>query len=249
VRGRRRSRAQGLVEFIIVLPILLALVFGVFQFALLYRAKLTLNLATFEATRAGAVNNAEYEKIKYGLARSLAALYISTRLFHDGTAVTGAINSNFNSKVNAVANARDFVVDSIIGDNADNWTCIERINPTSSAFTDFTPSSSSSAPHIPNDNLPYRSGVPGSTSRMSIQDANLLKLRVTYCHPLVIPGAQWLLTALFTDDTGTLVPRSGFQSFRQKCYNDARWPLTSMGVIRMQTDAKPDTEFDNVNCE
>ena len=46
-RGVYRIYGQAMVEYIIVLPVLLMLVLGAIQFALLYQVKSTLNYATF----------------------------------------------------------------------------------------------------------------------------------------------------------------------------------------------------------
>ena len=40
---------------------------------------------------------------------------------------------------------------------------------------------------IPNDTLIYRNTAAGATSGVSVQDANILHLRVGYCYRLIVP--------------------------------------------------------------
>src|SRR5690606_41698647 len=65
----------AIVETIIVLPIVLVVILGAIQFALIYQAKATLNHAALQAARAGAVEHAHSEAIRRGLARGLVYLY------------------------------------------------------------------------------------------------------------------------------------------------------------------------------
>ena len=64
-----------------------------------------------------------------------------------------------------------------------NSTEIRILNPTPEAMDAFVPLSEMMN-EIPNDHLMYRVANGGG---MSIQDANLLKIRVTYCVKLVVP--------------------------------------------------------------
>jgi Flp pilus assembly protein TadG len=58
--GQRRSRGQALVEFALILPIFLVLLFAIIEFAFLFNAQLSLNYATRDAAlvAAEAGNNA-----------------------------------------------------------------------------------------------------------------------------------------------------------------------------------------------
>ena len=59
VPGRaRRSRAQALVEFALITPLMFALVFGIIEFGWLFRSHLTVYYATLEAARNGAIAGA-----------------------------------------------------------------------------------------------------------------------------------------------------------------------------------------------
>lgn len=55
LKFKREERGQGLVEFALVLPILLALVLGIIEFGWALNGKITLNSAVREGARAAAV--------------------------------------------------------------------------------------------------------------------------------------------------------------------------------------------------
>ena len=65
---------------------------------------------------------------------------------------------------------------------------VEIISPTKAAFDALQQDN-----RIPNDNLMYRSG---DGDGMSIQDANLLKIRVTYCVRLIVPVVNRVIYSL-----------------------------------------------------
>ena len=62
--GRRRlslrsaQLGQAMLEFLIVAPVFILIIFGAMQTALIFSAKTSLNYAVFQAARVGAVNNA-----------------------------------------------------------------------------------------------------------------------------------------------------------------------------------------------
>ena len=64
-----------MVEFLIILPVLLFIILATLQFAFIYRAKITLNYATFEAARAGSLNSARQYAMNNAMARALAPIY------------------------------------------------------------------------------------------------------------------------------------------------------------------------------
>jgi len=234
-----RQTGQAMVETVVVIFVTLLLLLGIIQFALIYSAKTTLTYAAFEAARAGAVNYADRTAIEYALARGLAPLY---------TSVTPAQSSVSSAKVSEVKNSRDRIWAEL---TAGDYTCIERINPSTNAFTahGIADPSGRFSKVIPNDNLLYRSALP--KAGVSIQDANLLKLRITYCYPMYVPiisNTIKRLMGLMADPDpipGWTTPSIG--SFTTKCYQDDRFPIVAQGIARMQTPAKNDT-FDT-NCD
>ena len=167
-RSFRSHRGQSLVEYLIILPSLLLLVLGAVQFGLLYQIKSQVNYATFAAARHGALKNGSSNAVKDAFGAGMSPLFAhrpDMTGFARGRAV-GAIEA-FNPLV----------------------TKIERLSPPDSVKGDYgiaDPSDSKST-IIPNDNLVYRSASATGSSGLSIQDANLLKIRVTYCAKLIVP--------------------------------------------------------------
>jgi len=201
-------------EFIIVWPILVLLVFGTLQLILIYLAKSTLNLATFEATRAGTLNQARREHVDLGFVRGMAPLY--------------------STHIQTVNDARKKVMTEIENDNV----CIERINPTQSAFDEYANADG----EIPNDNLMFRDPTPQAAGGISVQEANLLKLRVTYCYELIVPIMNKMIPELME------VAGATGGSFEQACWDRERIPIKAQGIMRMQSAAIRDSGFDT-SCD
>lgn len=167
-----RQRGQGLVEAVIVIPVFGLFLLGIFQGILLYRAKTTLDYAAFMAARSGATNFAEKSAMIDGLARGLMPLYA-----HQASGGEVAV---------AYAKAR---ADIQLGQSAS----ITIISPTKAAFTDWQEAQYDGVAAIPNDSLPFRGSAVGAKSHMTVQDANLLKIKVTYQYPLIVPVIDRLI--------------------------------------------------------
>lgn len=176
---------QAMVEFLVVLPVLILLIFGTIQIGFIYSAKTTLNYATFQAARLGAVNNATYSSLRRGLVRGLAPLFTNTATLTDlkGDIEDGVGIDSDGSRRNAISEVDDYVR-------------IIRISPMASHFEDsgFGVENDDGINQIPNDNLMYRpdDDVDGA----SIQDANLLKIRVQYCYKLMVPLVNRMIGSL-----------------------------------------------------
>jgi hypothetical protein len=107
-------------------------------------------------------------------------------------------------------------------------------------------SGSDSGTEIPNDNLMYRS-TSISGGGMNIQDANLLKVRVTYCYRMAVPILNKLIYNLVIDPPMTpvvgttaadMLASEGGGSISKPCtglVDEYRIPITSEAVVRMQT--------------
>ena len=156
---RKRQGGQTAIEYLYVIPILLLLLLASLQFVFIYEAKQTLNYATFAATRAGALNNGNMAAIQEGLASGLAPLF------------------SHGLDLPALKAARNLARDEL---GNSKLTLIEILNPNAAALTNFGQGGA-----IPNDNLMYR--PTDAKGGMNVQDANLLKVRVTYCVRLVVP--------------------------------------------------------------
>lgn len=156
-------------EFLIVFPLLIMLLFGIIQFGLIYQARATLNYATLLAARAGAVNNGNAGKMRAALAAGLAPLFASDPSMGGYAGALGKAN------LETVAGA--------------GMVKLDVLNPTSAALNDFGRDrlDGGSGRELPSDTLSYRSTAPGSASGISVQDANILHVRVSYCFRLIVP--------------------------------------------------------------
>lgn len=224
---RRRQSGQSATEFIIVLPVLLLLCLGMIQFALVYQAKSTVNYATLMAARAGAVENGQTAAMLNGFGRGIAPLFAhSTSLATQQMAV-----------LTATVEARNPGI-----------TKLTVINPTSAALSDFGRTNyyaGKTVTEIPNDTLMYRNTQTGARSGLSIQDANLLKISVTYCYDLYVPFVNRVIFYLLngisnvysTGNAGGL----GLPTRMNRCYayssvsGGFRIPIESEAIVRMQS--------------
>lgn len=171
---RPQQRGQTMTEYLIILPSLLMLVLSVIQFALIYQAKASLNYATFMGARQGALKNANKTSIKDGLAGGMTPFF------------TRASGAPF---LDDLAKGRIIAAIEVFNPMTTN---VVIISPTVEAYNKLKASDAS----IPNDNLAYRSSAVPDGAGMSIQDANLLKIRVTYCVKLVVPFVDRIIYGL-----------------------------------------------------
>jgi hypothetical protein len=234
------QRGASMTEFVIISPIALLFMLSIFQFGLIYMAKLTLNNATFLAARHGAVNNADKGAIKNSLIKGLIPFYVKA-----GTGRPDAGDL-------AVAWSKAYV-DTLLFPEP-----VDLISPSAEAFTQFG-LTHNGVKFIPNDNLEYRLSDAGHTRagasgvRISIRDANVLKIKVTYGYELKVPLIRTVLSRVmclgvlgggsvdawkahnilpFQIDTSTECIRY---------YSLGRIPLVSYATVHMQSDPRPDS--------
>lgn len=222
-----RGRGASMAEFIIVLPLLLLLCLGIVQFGLLYQAKATLDYATLQAAREGALNYGRASAMRSGLARGLAPL------FAHSAGLVGQQSALLYTNTIELSKPQAYRIDVI--------------NPTNAALQDFGRAgeyAGSTVREIPNDTLMFRNTTPGGSSGISVQDANLLKIRVTYCYAMYVPFVNRTIFALMnkinnvysTGKPGMDVPLAP-----NACYllstAEGSWriPLESEAIVRMQT--------------
>lgn len=237
-----RQQGQAMVEMIIVSFVALLLLFGIIQFALLYNAKTILNYAAFEAARAGTLNYSHPLSMRLALAQKLAAL-------EPIKAVPG--ESDYQRLIDQQDNL-------LKGSNAkgsslfDSVACIKRINPPVQSGH-WKPNSiiPEASDGITNDHLIYRDRTLKGTPKQSIQDANLLKISVTYCPKMIVPIVSSVVKKLmvlelyeqlpsgksFTESKieGYVPPTLAKDSFKKQCYLAGRFPIVAQAIMRMQT--------------
>lgn len=231
---KTRQTGQALAEYIYVFPILALLILGAIQFGFIYQTKSTLTYATFNATRQGALHNGSMSSIVDGLTSGMMPLFT-----HSSS--TGG-NRNLDLLKNAWKLADEQMTDPKL-------TLITIVNPPSSTLSAYQ-GQSESGNEIPNDNLMYRStDIPGGTT-MNIQDANLLKVRVTYCYRMAVPILNRLIYHLAIDTSSTpaagnagadMLASTGGGSTSKRCTgidDEYRIPITAEAVVRMQSTFK-----------
>lgn len=210
LKAPRAVQGMAIVESLIALPILLAVIFGIIQFALIYEAKATLNHAALLAARAGAVDHAQPAAIASGLARGLVPLYSPDPNYAGYASALGRISA-------AIAtDAR-----------------VRILNPTQEAFADFS-EEVDGVREIPNDRLHARSTSVGPQSGLNIQDANLLRVQITYGHELKVPLVNWFISRSLLAFRGA----SGYDAFEQQLLRRTRLPIIATATVRMHTPAR-----------
>lgn len=202
----RLERGAAIVETIIAMPVLLIVILGAIQFGLVYQAKATLNHAGLQAARAGAVRHADPEAIRKGLARGLLPLY------SPGSSLPDAVRTLDRVRADLATDAR-----------------IRILNPTNEAFVDFG-EHVNGVREIPNDRLHVRSTAIGPRSGLNIQDANLLRVHVTYGYELKVPFVNWLVARLLL--------AGPHDDFERQLLRRLRLPMTTTSTVRMQSAAR-----------
>jgi Flp pilus assembly protein TadG len=216
----------SMLEFALVSPLALVLVLAIIQIGMVYIAKLTVNQAAFMAARAGAVNNADENKMKDAFMRGLIPLYQNATNADDNLRLTGAL----------AAAQLDRVL----------YVHVLRRNPSDAAFRDFgIYDASVRRTKIPNDNLQFRDRTIGTNSQQNIQDANLLKIAVTYGYELKVPLMAALVrrTMCGIGDSNVNAFGAGSNLFNAadpgdcQYYLAGRIPIRSYATVRMQSPA------------
>lgn len=204
---KRGQHGSSLVEMWIVGGTLVLVGLFTLQLGLLYHAKTTLNYATFEAARTGAVNNARVDRIREELGKRLAPLQGG-----DGSA-SGAAVSSFWSTFSLYEPLN---------------TRLEFINPTREAFDDWAVSDPDTGVRfIPVNHLRHQSYAVGISSGLSLRDANILKIQVIHGVKLRVPVVGRALSMVMR----VIDPENSGYYLRD------RWPISSVATVRMQTDS------------
>ena len=143
------------------------LLLAMLQAILLYRAKTTVDYAAMEAARAGALHGADQGKMQQGLARGLTPLYATAT-------ASPTIAGTAEAYAKAYAAVRAFGT-------------IKVLSPTVGSFDDFKEQQYDGTMALPNDTLNFRPTTVGGSGGLSVQDANILKIEVTFKYPLIVP--------------------------------------------------------------
>jgi Flp pilus assembly protein TadG len=222
-RGPTRQAGVSMVEFAIVSPIALLIVMGLVQLGLSFTAKQLLNEATFVAARAGAVQNAQRSAMQDAFNVAMVPFYQNAFTTDAATRISQALKD-----------AKQDLT-------SENLT-ITVLNPSADVFSDFGLQDAEGNTYIPNDNLEYRDSTPGNDSGLSIQEANTLKIRVTYAYPIKVPLMQYVFSSVMcATDTGIDVWGRGGGTPSSDCanyYSRGRMPIVAYATVQMQTRAQ-----------
>jgi hypothetical protein len=227
------QRGASLVEFIVVGPIAILFTLAILQFGFMYMAKLTLNNAVFMAARAGASENANRGKIEDALEKGLIPFYQNATVTNDLQRLTRAL---LDAKLdNTTYQALS------LGRKAAH---LEILSPNDRAFQVYG-ITENNVRYIPNDNLEYRNHLNLGGSDISIRDANILRIKVTYAYELKIPLMARVVRRVMCGGT-TGVSAFGNVSLLDpgviqnqadcaRYYNNGRVPIVSYATVQMQS--------------
>ena len=221
----KHMAGASLTEFVIVGPIAILFTFVILQAGLLYMAKLTLNNATFMAARAGATQNASKTEIRNSLLKGLIPFYQNATNTNDFTRLTAAAFE--------------------VGKNSLLDVKLEVLSPSAEAFNVYG-ITVAGVTYIPNDNLEFRLPTPQGGASISIRDANILRIKVTYGYELKVP----LMGAIVKRLMGFGAPGSDVRAWDRfsvlpsgslgDCtyYLRNRVPIVSYATVQMQSRAE-----------
>jgi len=211
--GQRGQRGSAMIEFAVVGPLLTLLGTTILQYALMFNAKNMVNHAGFMAAREGAVANANLGSVQQAYARALIPLYGGGR---SGAELAAALAR---ATADTAVSAR-----------------VELMNPTRESFEDWGADPAVMARHngsraIPNANLGFKNADIRPNSGQSIQDANLIKLKITHGYELKVPLASTVMQFMMRWNDDKKDP------FVTALYAQRRIPLVTHVTLQMQSDA------------
>lgn len=229
----RLQRGVSMIETLIALPILLIVGLGALQFALILQARHALNFALIEAARSGSVEHADPTAIRTGLARGLLPW------LYGAQGPAEYLQNLMRTEVH------------LLEAEVQGWVMLSQQSPTPESFDDWSePARNANGEllegvrEIPHDNLGSRSirmqpasGVAGlrgqepigQVSGQTLNDANVLRLRLDYGVPLVVPvvGRLMAWTLRVWDGCEALQTASSNRS------NSSNPPTQTLGVVRL----------------
>lgn len=206
-----------MIEFVVVGPILTLLGLAILQYGMLFFAKNQFNHATFMAARAGSMGNANLNTIKDAYVKAVIPLY------------GGGRNDD------ELAKAKDKAKNDMKLDDIEPNVDIALLNPTKESFDDWSDPALQQkygARAIPNSGLSFKdAGEIKANSGQNIQDANLIKLRITHGYLPKVP----LVSLIYTKYLQWLDPQT--DAVHTRLVNAGRIPIVSHVTLQMQSDA------------
>ena len=212
VRHSRHQRGSAMIEFAVVGPLLTLIGTIILQYAMMFNAKNLVNHASFMAARAGTMQNANLGSVQAAYAKALIPLY------GGGRNTAELIQAYSKAQVDLAGNAK-----------------IELLNPTKESFEDWNDPALQAkygARAIPNAGQSFKNPADiKSNSGQNIQDANLIKLKITHGYELKVPLAGTMIQFMMnTMDNNK-------DAFATAMYSQRRIPLVTNVTMQMQSDA------------
>ncbi|MDB5796785.1 MAG: hypothetical protein JWP36_687 [Paucimonas sp.] len=209
-----RQAGVAMIEFAVVGPLLALMGLAILQYGMLFFAKNQLNHASFIAARAGSMGNARFKTVRDAYVGALVPLY------------GGGRNEVELTQARDRADADMSHVD------------IALLNPTRESFLDWSDPALEQkyqARAIPNSNLAFKDpGIIKTNSGQNIQDANLLKLRITHGYAPKVP----LMGLVYTTYLNWFDPKN--DPLYTRLVKAGRIPVVSHVTVQMQSDAVED---------
>ncbi|MFT5591183.1 MAG: hypothetical protein ACI9ZF_003379 [Bradyrhizobium sp.] len=212
----RQQRGSAVIEFTVIGPLLVMMGLSMLQVGLLYFTRNQYNHASFMAARAGSVANANLGSIETAYASALVPVY-------GGGTTPSQVQFAFDRALSDVrSNAR-----------------IDILNPTTESFADFNSPALQARYRlpdnrhvIPNSGQPFKpASVVLPRSGQNIQDANLLKLRITMGYRPQVPLIGRLTTRFLQWQD------SGADPVVSALIHAGRIPVVTHITVQMQSDA------------
>lgn len=216
------QKGQSMVEFNLALPflmpIMLVAMMLIAQWGFIYSAKSTLDAATVNAARAGALHHGNIDKITTGLAEGMMPL------FAHGTDMSDTLEAVAKSRI-AVAVQSEITL----------------LSPDRATFDQFKVRSrypQGFVNEIPNNTLMYRNPAlkdVGQGRKLNVQDANLLQIEVRWCQKLIVPFANYVIAEIVNSAWYLPGPEQLACNVLSQATGDIYLAMVSQGLMRMQT--------------
>lgn len=209
----QKQKGASVTEILVVTPLVILLGMIGIQYALMYNAKTNITYASYEAARAGAINHADPQAIEDGLLKGLLPL-LSTNLKSFKADTTNPLTATAQGKL---------ALEKLKFDEA-RFMKIEIISPNEATFNacnnvqlqKILNTTNKVIPNKHNDIQNYKCSDPN----ISISQANVLKLRITYGYKPKIPLAKDMFVSIAS------FVRGSQEKFDLKLLASDRIPIT-----------------------
>lgn len=204
-----RQRGQSMVEFCIVVPLFLFVLLLILQLVLIYRAKSTLDYAALQTARTGAVSGVDPGEMRSRLATGLVPLWTHS------PDLAGVAAARLKTE----------------GEVRLGHATVEVLNPTRQMWNQLRERQYDGRLALPNDTLGYRSRTINASTNVNIQDANILRIRVQYDFPLIVPFVDRVIVG------ASRLLREGPDTRLRRDLISGRYrlPLVSSAEVRLQS--------------